>query len=86
MASHQVIVISELAPRLQSFDAEAAQKFVIEYFSHRNRVGAGQAVVPMSSQIDPSDLDTLLGCLIPGGGATWLADQAKNRRLRPEVL
>jgi len=67
MASHQVIVISELAPRLKSYDAEAAQKFVSEYFSHRNRVGAGQAIVPMSSQIDPNDLDTLLERFNPKG-------------------
>ena len=74
MASHQVIVVSELAPRLDSFDAGSAQKFLREYFSYRNRVGAGQAVVPMSAQIDPSDLDTLLDLFVHKGWCRVIGD------------
>lgn len=78
MTSHQVVVVSELAPRLDSFDAGAAQKFLRDYFSYRNRVGVGQAVVPMSSQIDPSDLDTLLDMFVPRGWCRVIGDPSEK--------
>lgn len=60
MTDRQIIIVSEVAPRLKAFTAEAAREFFRDYFSYRNRVDESEAISPMKVLINPRDLDLLL--------------------------
>lgn len=62
MAEQKIIVVSELAPRLQGIETRAAQKFLKDYLAYENRLEAGEAQVLMRNCIDPVDLDILVQC------------------------
>ncbi len=65
MADRRIIVISELAPRLESLKPVQVRKFLSEYFSFQNRIDESEIVSAMRSLINPHDLDTLIRCFIP---------------------
>jgi hypothetical protein len=67
MAERRIIVVSELAPRMEKFSSEAARKFLREYFSYQNRVEENEVVVNMKVLIDPHELDILMACFISDG-------------------
>ena len=58
MAEHQIIVVSEVAPRLRELSTEAARTFLREYRSYENRLGVNETKMMMKRCIEPSDLDT----------------------------
>ena len=60
MTDRQIIIVSEVGPRLKSFTAETAQEFFRDYFSYRNRVGPTEAISPMKILVNPRDLDRLI--------------------------
>ena len=51
MTDRQIIIVSEVAPRLKAFTAEAAREFFRDYFSYRNRVDESEAISPMNSSL-----------------------------------
>ena len=70
MAERQIIVVSEVAPRLREFEAGAAKTFLREYVSYENRLGVSEVKTQMKKCIEPEDLDTLLECSEPLEGYT----------------
>jgi hypothetical protein len=92
MAERQIVVVSELAPRLiRGFDAEAAQEFLKKYVACENRLEEKEYQMPLRRCIYPDDLETLLACSedmtdviilnkIPEG-----ADQARRNRVRVDI-
>ncbi len=56
----QIIIVSEVAPRLKAITAEFAREFFRDYFSYRNRVGPNEAISPMKILVNPRDLDRLI--------------------------
>ena len=74
MTDRQIIIVSEVAPRLKAFTAEAAREFFRDYFSYRNRVDESEAISPMKVLINPRDLDLLLR-MFKSSGWCRLADR-----------
>ena len=70
MAERQIVVVSEVAPRLREFETEAAKTFLREYVSYENRLGVNEAKIQMKKCVEPEDLDTLLECSDPLEGYT----------------
>ena len=70
----QIIIVSEVAPRLKAFTAVAAQEFFRDYFSYRNRVGPDEAISPMKILVNPRDLDRLIR-MFKSAGWCILADK-----------
>ena len=60
MTERQIIVVSEVAPRLRAYEKEAAKDFLREYASYENRLTIGEGKMQMKRCIEPADLDTLL--------------------------
>ena len=74
MTDRQIIIVSEVAPRLKAFTAVAAQEFFRDYFSYRNRVGPTEAISPMKILVNPRDLDRLMR-MFKSSGWCVLADR-----------
>ena len=70
MAERQIIVVSEVAPRLSVFATEAARTFLRDYVSYENRLGVNEVKIQMKKCMEPDDLDTLLECSEPLEGFT----------------
>ena len=56
---HQIIVVSEVAPRLRVFETEPAKEFLREYGSYENRLNPNEGKKQMSKCMEPGDLLTL---------------------------
>ena len=67
LMDRQIIIVSEVAPRLKAFTAVAAQEFFRDYFSYRNQVGPTEAISPMKILVNPRDLDRLMRMFKPAG-------------------
>ena len=67
MAERRIVVVSEIAPRMDKCTTEAARKFLREYFSYQNRVDENEVVLPMKVLIDPHELDILRACFLSEG-------------------
>ena len=79
MTERQIIVVSEVAPRLRELSSEAARTFLREYRSYENRLGVSEMKMAMKRCIEPSDLDTLMDLTYPLNGYSVV------RELPPEA-
>jgi len=90
MTERQIIVVSEVAPRLRELSPEAARTFLREYRSYENRLGVNETKMAMKRCIEPSDLDTLMDLTYPLRGYTVVKDLPpegpQRERVRIEVL
>ena len=90
MAERQIIVVSEVAPRLRELKAEAAKTFLREYRSYENRLGPTEVKMLMKRCMEPLDLDTLLDLTHPLRGYTVIrelpAEGPQREKVRTEVL
>jgi hypothetical protein len=90
MTERQIIVVSEVAPRLQELSSEAARTFLREYRSYENRLGVNETKMAMKRCIEPSDLDTLMDLTYPLIGYSVVRELPpegpQREKVRSEVL
>jgi hypothetical protein len=90
MTERQIIVVSEVAPRLRELSSEAARTFLREYRSYENRLGVNETKMSMKRCIEPSDLDTLLDLTYPLVGYSVVRELPpegpQREKVRSEVL
>ena len=90
MAEHQIIVVSEVAPRLRELSTEAARTFLREYRSYENRLGVNETKMMMKRCIEPADLDTLMDLTYPLRGYSVVRELPpegpQREKVRIEVL
>ena len=60
MAEQKIVVVSEVAPRLESLDGVAARKFLRDYVAYEMRLEATESQVPMKRCIEPEALTVLI--------------------------
>jgi hypothetical protein len=90
MTERQIIVVSEVAPRLRALDSEAARTFLREYRSYENRLGVNEAKMIIKQCIEPRDLDMLMSLTYPLEGYTVVRELPpegpQREKVRSEVL